>query len=138
MGRVFGRVHLRQHADAEFVFAHAGLDAGVVAQTLEEFLRPRGAGEVAERDDGMEGVGGLLLSSLPVAVAKRRRGLVGCICGLTTGPRGREGGELGGRWGKKDDFLRSEGAERKGIREGWFEDPKLGRYQELLVGGRDG
>ena len=91
--RVRGRVHLGQHADAELVFAHAGFDAGVVAQALEESLRAGRVGEVAEGEDGVEGVGCLVLGFLPVAVAvggDRFGGGVG-------GARRREGGELGRR-----------------------------------------
>ena len=51
------------------MFAHAGFNAGVVAQALEELLRARGAGEVAKWEDGLEGVGCLVLGLLPIAVA---------------------------------------------------------------------
>ena len=115
VGRVLGWVHLRQHADAEFVFAHGGLDAGVVAQALEKLLRARRAGEVAEREDGLEGVGGLLLGFLPVAVA-----IGGCGFESRGGrPRGRawgrEGGEFGGGRSEKEYFLRFEGAEQEDV-----------------------
>ena len=103
--RVVGRVHLRQHADAEFVFAHAGFDAGVVAQALEELLRARGAGKVAEGEDGLEGVGCLVLDLLPIAVAVRGHCFGGGVGRTGSGAGRREGSELGWRWREKDYFL---------------------------------
>ena len=106
---MFGRVHLRQHADAEFVLAHAGLDAGIVAQTLEESLRTRRAREVAEWEDGLKSVGCLLLGFLPIAVAIRGHRFDGRASRPRSGAGRREGGELGGRWRKEDYLLRFEG-----------------------------
>ena len=103
--RVIGRVHFRQHADAEFVFAHAGFDAGVVAQTLEELLRARGAGEVPEWEDGLEGVGCLILGLLPIAVAVRGHCFGGGVGRAGSVAGRREGGELGGRRREKDYSL---------------------------------
>ena len=97
MRRMFGRIHLRQHADAELVFAHAGFDAGIIAQTLEEFLRPRRAGEVVEWEDGVEGVGCLILGFLPIAMPVRGYRFGGGARGPGAGARRCEGGELRGR-----------------------------------------
>ena len=115
------------------MFAHAGFDAGIVAQALKELLRTRGAGKVVEREDGLESVGCLILSFLPIAMAIRGHRLDGGIRGPGAGARGREGGELGRRWPKKDDLLRFEGTEWKRIRKRGFEDAKLRGYHELLV-----
>ena len=105
--RVVGRVHLRQHADAKLVFAHAGFDTGVVAQALEELLRARGAREVAKWQDGLEGVGCLVLGLLPITVAIWGR-CFGGGGGLGSGGSraGRlERAELGVRGRKKDYCL---------------------------------
>ncbi len=102
---MFGRVHLGQDPDTKFVFAHARLDAGIVAQTLKEFLRTRRAGEIVEWEDGLEGVGCLVLSFLPIVMAPRGHGFVGRIRGPRARARRREGGELGGRRCKKDYLL---------------------------------
>ena len=99
-----GRIHLRQNADAEFVFAHARLDAGIVAQPLEECPGTRGVGEVAEGKDGVESVGCFLLGSLPVTVARRGDGLDGRVGWSRIWARTCEGGELGGR-GRKEYYL---------------------------------
>ena len=104
VGRMVGRIHLRQKADAEFVFAHARLDAGIVAQPLEKFPGTRGAREVAEGKDGLECVGCFLLGFLPIAVARRGHGLDGRVGGSRTRARACEGGEFGGR-GRKEDYL---------------------------------
>ena len=101
---MIGRIHLRQNADAEFVFAHARLDAGIVAQALEEDPGTRGAGEVAEGKDGVESVGCFLLGSLPIAVARRGHGLESRVGGSRVRARACEGGEFGGR-GRKEDYL---------------------------------
>lgn len=102
--RVLGGIHLGQDADTELVLAHACLDAGIIAQTLEEPLRTRQAGEVVEWEDGLEGVGRLVLGFLPVAMAIRGHGFAGSTGGLRAGARRCEGGELGGR-GRKKDYL---------------------------------
>ena len=95
---MFGGIHLRQDADAELVLAHAGFDAGIVAQTLEEFLRPRRAGKVVEGEDGVEGVGCLILGFLPITMAVRGYRFGGGGVGRPrAGARRREGGELRGR-----------------------------------------
>ena len=99
-----GRIHLRQDADAEFVFAHARLDAGIVAQALEEGPGTRGAGEVAERKDGVESVGCFLLVSLPITVARRGHGLDDRVGGSRIRARAGGGGKFGGR-GRKEDYL---------------------------------
>ena len=96
---MLGRVHLRQDADGEFVFAHAGFDARVVAQALEEaegFLWVREVGQGAE---GAEGVGCVILGFLPVAVRRRFDG-----GGSSLGSRGGGGDGGGGGGGKGGEF----------------------------------
>ena len=99
-----GRIHLRQNADAEFVFAHARLDAGIVAQPLKECPGTRGAGEVAEGKDGVESVGCFLLGFLPVTVARWGHGLKCRVGGSRLWARACKGGEFGGR-GRKENYL---------------------------------
>ena len=86
------------------MFAHARLDAGIVAQALEECPGTRGAGEVAEGKDGVESVGCFLLGSLPIAVARRGHGLDGRVGGSRIRAEACEGGEFGG-CGRKEDYL---------------------------------
>ena len=86
------------------MFAHARLDAGIVAQALEECPGTRGAGKVAEGKDSVESVGCFLLGSLPVTVARRSHGLDGRAGGSRIWARTCEGGEFGGL-GRKEDYL---------------------------------
>ena len=138
MRGVLGGVHLRQDADAELVSAHAGLDARIVAQALEELLRSRWARQVVERQDGLERVGRLVLQFLPVAVAVRSHRFEGSIRRPRSRARRRgEGGELGRRWRKEDYLLCFEGVEWERMRKWGLEDAELRGYDELLVGGRD-
>ena len=51
------------------MFAHAGFDAGIVAEALEVAEGARWLREVGEREEGMEGVGCFVLGFAPVAVA---------------------------------------------------------------------
>ncbi len=63
------RVHFCEEADAEFVKAHGGDDAGVGAEAGEEGEGAGGVGEVREGEEGVEGVGCFFLGFAPVAVA---------------------------------------------------------------------
>lgn len=74
MRRMLRRIHLGEHADAEFVLAHAGFDARVVAQALEEAEGAVGGGEGGEGEEGVEGVGCFVLLLSPVANAGRSSG----------------------------------------------------------------
>ena len=100
-------------------------------------MRTRRARQVAERKDGLESVGCLLLIFLPIAVAIRSYRFDGRICRPRCRARRREGGKLGGRWRKEDYLLRFEGCELGGIQKGRFEDADLWGYHELLVSRRD-
>ena len=116
------------------MLAHARFDAGVVAQTLEELLRTRRAGEVTEWEDGLEGVGCFFLGFLPIAMAVRSHRFDGRVGGSGGRARRRKGGELGGRRRKKDYLLRFEGTERERIRKRWLEYAGFRSYHELLFG----
>lgn len=131
------RIHLCQDTNAELVSAHAGFDPGVVAQTLEEFLRTRRAWKVVEREDGLESVGCLILGFLPITMSIRGHRFDGRVGGPRAGVRRREGGELGGRWRKKDYLLGFEGIEGERIRKWGFDNAKLRSYHEFLVGCRN-
>ena len=68
-------VHLRQHADAEFVLGHGGFDARVIAEALEVFERARGFREVGEWEEFMKGVGCFVVDFARVAVVRGACGL---------------------------------------------------------------
>lgn len=68
------RIHLREHADAEFALAHAGFYAGVGAQAFEVGEGAGGVGEVGEGEEGVEGVGCFFAGFAPVAVGGGRGG----------------------------------------------------------------
>lgn len=140
VGGVLGRVHFCENADAEFVFAHGGLDAGVGAEAGEVGEGAGGVGEVGEGEEGVEGVGCFFLRFAPVAVGGGGCGFEGGVWGARGGVGGGgEGGELGGGWGEEDDLFGEEGCEGEGgCGEGGFEDAEFGRYEEFLVGGGDG
>ena len=82
------------------MFAHAGFDAGVVAQALEEAEGFLWAREVGQGAEGAEGVGCVVLGFLPVAVGCRFDGggfsLGGALGSGGGGGGGGEGGEFGG------------------------------------------
>ena len=81
------------------MFAHAGFDAGVVAQALEEAEGFLWVGEVGQGAEGAEGVGCVILGFLPVAVWRwfDGGGFWG-FAGLGSGGGGGGGGE-GGEFG---------------------------------------
>ena len=105
MSCVFGGIHLRQHADTELVFAHAGLDTGVIAQPFKKALRARRSREVAEWEDGLESVRSLFLGFLPIVVAVWGHRFRGSTRRTKIGTGRRKGGELSGRWRKKNYLL---------------------------------
>lgn len=96
---VHGRVHFGEERDAEFVGAHGGFDAGVVAEALEEAEGAVGIREVGEWAEGLECVLRFFLDLLVVAVSRWGGGFDGSRAPWRRGGgyAGIEGGYCGGR-----------------------------------------